>query len=688
MAAGKLGGYRGNEFRDRELEIGGSRKEYYYSKDEFHHRYHSREREVERRKEGGGRDGYKGSRRREERDELYRSSVSSRRSGSRDDSSGGRKGRYEDKLADREPGEISSGSGSDGSIASVQGGSDREVSVLEIEIELPARKKQKYSPVVWDGEEKKVNGKLTNQVAFPPVVRCTNQSRKGASISTSEIFAVHDDFNKLREQSPVSVGPNSVASPLGLTSTPKDWRESDYLEAQQHEDEVFLTGRKISASRWADEDEGEIPDDKDMQQTGTHMPTCGSSGTSSISKLPSPEFEECTSGKDHGSESNLELYNDNDAEGNDDIHNKVDVFDSDADMDGEDDYLKTPESTSSPQRNTINCCRSVHDFERIRKIGSGTYGVVFQARDKKTGEIVALKKVKMEKEREGFPITSLREINILVSLRHPSVVEVKEVVVEEDVKRGKFETYLVMEYIEHDLKGLMDTMKNSFSQSEVKCLMLQLLEAVEYLHDNWVLHRDLKTSNILFSNSGELKICDFGLSRQYGSPLKPYTPLVVSLWYRAPELLLGAGKYSTAIDMWSLGCIMAELLTKEPLFKGESEINQVNKIFEILGTPNETTWPGFSTLPGAKPKFVRQKSSLRKKFPPTSFTGSAFLSSAGLDLLERLLTYDPDKRITAQEAVRHEWFREVPLPKSKEFMPTFPPEHKARQLRRIRRTPD
>uniref|UniRef100_A0A2P2JNE3 Uncharacterized protein MANES_06G116800 n=1 Tax=Rhizophora mucronata TaxID=61149 RepID=A0A2P2JNE3_RHIMU len=163
------------------------------------------------------------------------------------------------------------------------------------------------------------------------------------------------------------------------------------------------------------------------------------------------------------------------------------------------------------------------------------------------------------------------------------------------------------------------------------------------------------------------------MSRQYGSPLKQYTSLVVTLWYRAPELLLGAKEYSTAVDMWSVGCIMAELLAKEPLFKGKNEVDQLDKIYRTLGTPNEMIWPGLSKLPGAKAKFRMQPYNLlRKKFPATSFTGSPVLSDLGFDLLNSLLTYDPEKRIAADVALSHAWFREVPLPKSKEFMPTFP----------------
>ncbi|KAK8564497.1 hypothetical protein V6N13_005296 [Hibiscus sabdariffa] len=274
----------------------------------------------------------------------------------------------------------------------------------------------------------------------------------------------------------------------------------------------------------------------------------------------------------------------------------------------------------------------------------------------------------MEKEREGFHLTSLREINILLSFHHPSILDVKEVVVGSSLDS----IFMVMEYMEHDLKALMETMKQTFGQSEVKCLMLQLLEGVKYLHDNWVLHRDLKTSNLLLNNQGELKICDFGLARQYGSPLKPYTHLVVTLWYRAPELLLGARQYSTAIDI------------------GKTEFDQLDMIFRTLGTPNERIWPGFSKLPGVKVNFVKhQYNLLRKKFPATSFTGTPVLSDAGFDLLNKLLTYDPEKRITAEDALNHMWFCEVPLPKTKAFMPTFPAQHaQDRRMRRVLKSPD
>lgn len=275
----------------------------------------------------------------------------------------------------------------------------------------------------------------------------------------------------------------------------------------------------------------------------------------------------------------------------------------------------------------------------------------------------------MDKCNEGFPITALREINILLSCNHPSIVGVKEVVVEEHSKvdeKKLDDIHMVMEYMDYELKFLMESMEQRFSIGEVKYLMKRLLEGVKHLHDNWILHRDLKTSNILLNKEGELKICDLGMARQYGSPLKPYTTLVVTLLYRAPELLLGQKQYSTAIDMWSVGCIMAELLTKEPLFnpKTPEEIPLLGAIFETLGAPIERDWPGVSKLPVFKTiKIKKGENTLRKKFCGTCFTGSPMLTASGLDLLTKLLTYDPEKRITADDALSHDWFKDYPEPR-------------------------
>ncbi|XP_030078201.1 cyclin-dependent kinase 11B isoform X13 [Microcaecilia unicolor] len=318
-------------------------------------------------------------------------------------------------------------------------------------------------------------------------------------------------------------------------------------------------------------------------------------------------------------------------------------------------------------------CRSVEEFHCLNRIEEGTYGVVYRARDKKTEEIVALKRLKMEKEKEGFPITSLREINTILKAQHPNIVTVREIVVGSNMDK----IYIVMNYVEHDLKSLMETMKQPFLPGEVKTLMIQLLRGVKHLHDNWILHRDLKTSNLLLSHAGILKVGDFGLAREYGSPLKPYTPVVVTLWYRAPELLMGAKEYSTAIDMWSVGCIFGELLTQKPLFPGKSEIDQINKVFKDLGSPSEKIWPGYNELPAVKKMTFTEYpyNNLRKRF-------GALLSDQGFDLMNKFLTYCPARRINAEDGLKHEYFRETPLPIDPSMFPTWPAKSEQQRVKR------
>merc|ERR1719192_816260 len=273
----------------------------------------------------------------------------------------------------------------------------------------------------------------------------------------------------------------------------------------------------------------------------------------------------------------------------------MDVQQEDEDAD-EREQARDPRDDLPPYLPSVSGCRSVEEFQCLNRIEEGTYGVVYRARDKRTQEIVALKRLKMEREKEGFPITSLREINTLLISQHPNVVTVREIVVGSDINQ----IFIVMDFVEHDLKGLMETMrkkKQIFLPGEVKCLMKQLLSAIHHLHDNWILHRDLKSSNLLLSHNGILKVGDFGLAREYGSPLKAYTSIVVTLWYRAPELLLGIKEYSTFIDVWSIGCIFGEFLLMNPLFPGKSESEELDKIFKFLGTPSEKIWPGFNSLP-------------------------------------------------------------------------------------------
>lgn len=222
-------------------------------------------------------------------------------------------------------------------------------------------------------------------------------------------------------------------------------------------------------------------------------------------------------------------------------------------------------------------CRSVERFDRLNRIEEGSYGFVSRAKEEATGEIVAIKRLKLDAARDGgFPLTALREIQCLRAARHRHVVDLREVVVGGS---GTGDVYLVMEFLEHDLKTLQEDMDEPFLPSEVKTLLLQLGSAVEFLHDHWILHRDLKTSNILMNNQGEIKLADFGMARFCGDPAPTnLTQLVVTLWYRSPELLLGTTTYDSAVDMWSIGCVFGELLSKKPLLQGKNEVDQLSKV--------------------------------------------------------------------------------------------------------------
>ncbi|CAG9465276.1 unnamed protein product [Pedinophyceae sp. YPF-701] len=325
-------------------------------------------------------------------------------------------------------------------------------------------------------------------------------------------------------------------------------------------------------------------------------------------------------------------------------------------------------------------CRVVDEFERLNVVDEGTYGMVFRARDRRNGKIYALKKVKMEREREGFPMTSIREFQLLMGMRHDNVVSVREVVVGRDSMDS---IYMVMEFMDHDLRTLMQDMPAPFQVSEVKCLVQQLLEGLAYLHSAWVIHRDLKPHNILYSNRGLLKICDFGMARTFGDPQGPMSPEVVTMWYRAPELFLGDRGYGAAVDVWSVGCIFAELVTGAPLFKSNGELDQIAKFCDVLGAPNEDVWPGVTQLPRYRDLSwgkQNKRNRLREKVQPESYEARTFFTDSGYDLLERLLTWDPKRRITAQDALQHPWFQEHPRPKRREEMPTFKSQ-KSRDMR-------
>ncbi|XP_031402106.1 cyclin-dependent kinase C-2-like [Punica granatum] len=325
--------------------------------------------------------------------------------------------------------------------------------------------------------------------------------------------------------------------------------------------------------------------------------------------------------------------------------------------------------------------RSVDCFEKLEQIGEGTYGQVYMAREKRTGEIVALKKIRMDNEREGFPITAIREIKILKKLHHDNVIKLKEIVTSpgpEKDEQGRPEgnkykggIYMVFEYMDHDLTGLADRPGMRFSTPQIKCYMKQLLTGLHYCHINQVLHRDIKGSNLLIDNEGNLKLADFGLARSYSNdPGANLTNRVITLWYRPPELLLGATKYGPAVDMWSVGCIFAELLHGKPIFPGKDEPEQLNKIFELCGAPDDNNWPDASKMPwynNFKPTRPMRRR-LREVFKHT-------FDRHALDLLERMLTLDPSKRISAKDALDAEYFWTDPLPCDPKSLPKYESSH-------------
>lgn len=329
---------------------------------------------------------------------------------------------------------------------------------------------------------------------------------------------------------------------------------------------------------------------------------------------------------------------------------------------------------AGPHIPLLSGCRSVDNFRKLNRIDEGTYGVVYRARCTETNEIVALKQLKprsTQSQDGGFPLTSLREISILMQLKHPNIVNCIEVVVGSTSQH----IFVVFEYCEHELKILLG--RQRFKCPEIKCLLSQLLEAVKYMHRHWVVHRDLKTSNLLFNKQGILKVCDFGLARRYGDPVRPYTNKVITLWYRPPELLLGQKEYSgCAADMWSVGCIFGEMILRRPLFKGKVELHQLTLIYALVGVPTEETWEGYDSLP------LRHKFDLklnlptwREKFPEikpgreNEEEQPHALSDTGLDLMKSLLECCPDHRCSAPVALTHPYFDEEPAAFSPEEMP-------------------
>ncbi|KAL8995882.1 MAG: hypothetical protein Q9188_006701, partial [Gyalolechia gomerana] len=285
--------------------------------------------------------------------------------------------------------------------------------------------------------------------------------------------------------------------------------------------------------------------------------------------------------------------------------------------------------------------RHPSSFQQLEKLGEGTYATVFKGRNRQTGELVALKEIHLDSE-EGTPSTAIREISLMKELKHENIVSLHDVIHTEN------KLMLVFEYMDKDLKKFMDSrgQGGQLDYVTIKSFMYQLLQGIAFCHENRVLHRDLKPQNLLINNKGQLKLADFGLARAFGIPVNTFSNEVVTLWYRAPDVLLGSRTYNTSIDIWSAGCIMAEMYTGRPLFPGTTNEDQLQKIFRLMGTPSERSWPGITAFPEYKPGWhVYATQDLRMILPT--------VDPAALDLLGRCLQLRPEMRISAQEALGH-----------------------------------
>ncbi|KAG1676977.1 hypothetical protein FOA52_014854 [Chlamydomonas sp. UWO 241] len=287
-------------------------------------------------------------------------------------------------------------------------------------------------------------------------------------------------------------------------------------------------------------------------------------------------------------------------------------------------------------------------YERGKVLGTGTFGEVFMATNKETGQVVAIKKIRVTELKEGINVTALREIKLLKELGgHPHVVEMIEALVQ---KKNVFE------FMVSDLEAIIKDRSVVLSLADVKAYMQMILRGLEACHKRWVVHRDVKPNNFLVSPDGSLKLGDFGLSRLLLSPEhhRPYTNQVFARWYRSPELLYGSTCYGFAPDVWAAGCIFAELMLRRPWLPGESDIDQLGRVFQALGTPNEATWPGLTKLPAYIEYQAVSPPPLKAFFPKAT--------DDALDLLSKMCCLDPSQRLTTTQCLAHRYFASDPQP--------------------------
>eukprot|EP00762_Andalucia_godoyi_P002314 ANDGO_07516.mRNA.1 Cyclin-dependent kinase 5 homolog len=300
-------------------------------------------------------------------------------------------------------------------------------------------------------------------------------------------------------------------------------------------------------------------------------------------------------------------------------------------------------------------------YQKLEKIGEGTYGVVYKARNLETNELTALKRIRLDSEDEGVPSTAIREISLLKELRHPNIVRLQDVI------HTDRKLTLVFEFLDMDLKKYLDAHK-PVPIATIKSLLLQLLRGTAFCHARNVLHRDLKPQNLLISSGLDLKLADFGLARAFGIPVRKYTHEVVTLWYRAPDVLLGSHHYGTPVDMWSVGCIFAEMVTGKPLFPGRNEADQMAKIVHGVGLPPAANGvlqtmrelPHWDSLMRALDSAAHgglHHNSNNNGLSIAELCPRLADDALGADLLLRFLQWDPNARISAATAMEHPWFK-------------------------------
>jgi len=290
-------------------------------------------------------------------------------------------------------------------------------------------------------------------------------------------------------------------------------------------------------------------------------------------------------------------------------------------------------------------------YERLESnIAEGTYGKVHKARDKETGKVVAIKKAKvsgMDRDVGGIAFTALREIKLMLAVKHPNVMGCLDVFADGGA------IHIVMEYMDGDLRNVIEERATILGEPHVKCLARQILEGLAALHSAWFVHRDLAPTNVLLSfSTGVARIGDFGFARTIGHRERPLTPMCTTLWYRAPELLYGAKFYGQMVDIWSFGCLVAEMFLRQPLFPGSGEFGMLTKIFEKTGTPTEEVWTDVSALPSFVEFSAHPKMPIEMVLPGVS----TFAQS----LIDSLLSLDPKRRPAARDALAHEFFSAWP----------------------------